>query len=318
MKRIIIVLLCLTLVCSSVGFSIAVTNNTIYVDDDGTADYTSIQDAINMAKNGDTIYVYDGVYRETILIYKPLHLIGESKDNTIINGTNIASFSTISILSPAVTIEDFSIIDNDFTTYGNTLNRVDVLSIKASNCTIKNNDIISNMRFGIHVYLDGDNTHILDNYITALTAGINLDSASHNMVMFNRIVGGKGVHKDNGVQLNGIQTDHSDYNTFTLNHLEGNAYGLSLHHSNYNQFTKNNFINGGTTKKVGDIIITICSSNVYSYLINRNYWENNYWDNYYGLLPFHSVTDHIFPWTIEDFLNIDWEPASEPYDVGEE
>lgn len=318
MKKIIIVLLCLTLVCSSVGFSTAVTNNTIYVDDDGTADYTSIQDAINMAKNGDTIYVYDGVYRETILIYKSLHLIGESKDNTIINGTNIASFSTISIISPAVKIEDFSIIDTDFTTYGNTLNRVDVLSIKASNCTIKNNDIISNTRFGIHVYLDGDNTHILENYITALTAGINLDSASHNMVMGNWIVGGKGVHKDNCVQLNGIQTDHSDYNTFTLNHLEGNAYGLSLHYSNYNQFTKNNFINGGTTKKVGNTIITICSSNVYSYLLNRNYWENNYWDNYYGLLPFHSVTDHIFPWTIEDFLNIDWEPASQPYTVGEE
>jgi len=33
---------------------------TIYVDDDGGADYTSIQDAIDAASEGDTVYVYSG------------------------------------------------------------------------------------------------------------------------------------------------------------------------------------------------------------------------------------------------------------------
>ncbi|HID71741.1 MAG TPA: hypothetical protein EYP29_03235, partial [Thermoplasmata archaeon] len=34
---------------------------TIYVDDDGGANYTSIQDAINHASTGDTVFVYEGI-----------------------------------------------------------------------------------------------------------------------------------------------------------------------------------------------------------------------------------------------------------------
>ena len=35
---------------------------TIYVDDDGGADYTTIQAAIDAANSGDTVYVYSGIY----------------------------------------------------------------------------------------------------------------------------------------------------------------------------------------------------------------------------------------------------------------
>ncbi|MFE3846275.1 hypothetical protein ACFL1L_05415, partial [Thermoplasmatota archaeon] len=35
-------------------------NNIIYVDDDGDADYTRIQDAIDNASDGYTIFVYNG------------------------------------------------------------------------------------------------------------------------------------------------------------------------------------------------------------------------------------------------------------------
>ena len=43
-------------------------NKTIYVDDDGGTDYSTIQDAINAAENGDTIYVYSGKYNEKIFL----------------------------------------------------------------------------------------------------------------------------------------------------------------------------------------------------------------------------------------------------------
>jgi len=62
------------------------TSKTIYVDDDGGADYTRIQDAIDNASNGDTIYVYNGTYFERIKISKTLTLIGENKNSTIIDG----------------------------------------------------------------------------------------------------------------------------------------------------------------------------------------------------------------------------------------
>lgn len=54
------------------------------VDDDGTADYLTIQDAIDHATNGDTIYVYNGTYYEDLYIQCSLSLQGESNKHTIL------------------------------------------------------------------------------------------------------------------------------------------------------------------------------------------------------------------------------------------
>ena len=48
--------------------------NTIYVDDSGGANYTTIQDAVNIANESDTIYVYSGTYNENVEITKDLIL----------------------------------------------------------------------------------------------------------------------------------------------------------------------------------------------------------------------------------------------------
>ncbi|MFA5771401.1 MAG: NosD domain-containing protein [Thermoplasmata archaeon] len=59
---------------------------TINVDDNGGANYTKIQDAINAASPGDTVYVYNGIYNEQITINKAINLTGENSDGTIIKG----------------------------------------------------------------------------------------------------------------------------------------------------------------------------------------------------------------------------------------
>jgi pectin methylesterase-like acyl-CoA thioesterase len=48
----------------------------IFVDWNGTGNYTTIQAAIDNATVGDTIYVWDGEYHEKIIINKTLTLIG--------------------------------------------------------------------------------------------------------------------------------------------------------------------------------------------------------------------------------------------------
>jgi pectin methylesterase-like acyl-CoA thioesterase len=54
--------------------------NTIYVDDDGGADFTHIQNAIDASRNGDTIFVYGGIYNENLVVDKSVTLVGEDKE----------------------------------------------------------------------------------------------------------------------------------------------------------------------------------------------------------------------------------------------
>lgn len=48
------------------------------VSNEDVADYTSIQDAINDANPGDTIVIDAGLYLESLVIDKPVHLVGPS------------------------------------------------------------------------------------------------------------------------------------------------------------------------------------------------------------------------------------------------
>ena len=68
--------------------------HTITVADDGSADFTTIQAAVNSASDGDTVFVRAGIYKETIFIHsngfeKNLALLGDGMDSTIIFGEGI-------------------------------------------------------------------------------------------------------------------------------------------------------------------------------------------------------------------------------------
>ena len=49
-------------------------------------EYSTIQEAINSASEGDTIFIQDGIYYENLQVGK-VRLTGESRENTIINGS---------------------------------------------------------------------------------------------------------------------------------------------------------------------------------------------------------------------------------------
>lgn len=62
--------------------------NMLYVGGGGPGNYTSIQDAIDDANKGDTVFVFDdsSPYKENLVIDKSISLIGENKDSTVIDG----------------------------------------------------------------------------------------------------------------------------------------------------------------------------------------------------------------------------------------
>ncbi|MDD4247620.1 MAG: NosD domain-containing protein, partial [Methanosarcina sp.] len=151
---------------------------TIYVDDDGSADYATIQAAVNYAKEGDTISVKSGTYSGDITITVPnLVLVSSSPYNAIIK----AKGNAFNLDANYITIKNFNIIgpggsgssgiiDNSFF------------------CTIQNNKI-SNFNTGIGVYTgnEGGGGSIINNDISDCDDGILLWSSNDNKISGNRL-----------------------------------------------------------------------------------------------------------------------------------
>ena len=83
--------------------------NTLYVGGNGTGNYSRIQDAINDAVDGDTVFVYDdsSPYVENLVVDKSIHLIGEDKETTIISRKEINY--TIGLFTNGISISGFTI-----------------------------------------------------------------------------------------------------------------------------------------------------------------------------------------------------------------
>jgi len=84
-------------------------SNILYVGGMGPDNYTNIQDAINDANDGDTVFVYSGTYYEHVRIYKSINLIGENKETTIIDGRNETNVTVFSIEANYVNFSHFTI-----------------------------------------------------------------------------------------------------------------------------------------------------------------------------------------------------------------
>ena len=82
-------------------------NTTLYVGGDGPNNYTHIQDAINNASDGDTIFVYSGIYHENIIVDKSIIILGENAEETIIVGNGYEN--VVNITADNAIIKNFGI-----------------------------------------------------------------------------------------------------------------------------------------------------------------------------------------------------------------
>jgi nitrous oxidase accessory protein NosD len=105
--RVLLILMLAAAAVLVVGAGVGAAATTWYVDDGGGADYDTIQGAVDVAGAGDTIYVYDGIYDEHVVISTSITLSGQSESNVTIDGGG--SGDCVQISSSDVVINGFTI-----------------------------------------------------------------------------------------------------------------------------------------------------------------------------------------------------------------
>ena len=150
----------------------------IIVDDDGGADYQTIQDAINASTDGDTVKVYEGVYNEEVVVNKTLTLMGNGSktvvdagsrgDDTIVLQSNWCNISGFNLTTKPMASDYYRVaILSDFNTVSNCLfleKNSEAIKIEGDHNTITNNTISSVLRAPA-VLVQGNVNTIADNVL---------------------------------------------------------------------------------------------------------------------------------------------------------
>jgi len=252
-----VVLVCIILFNTfQTGFSVEIldSNNhliftkdaTLYVGGSGPGNYTKIQDAIDNVSSGDTIIVYTGTYHEGIVIGKTITLLGEDKNTTIIDSTNI-SYVSINITKNAdgVTVSGFT-IESDENYWG----AISIYIVSDNNSIFDN--IMRDYEGIVIEEYEGEvscGNNISNNFISSWRFGIIIESTINNVIRGNYI-----SHE----QCGAIFIEDSQDNMIIDNQLINNYYGLALSYSSHNVVSGNVIQNtqesGISSDGIGNII----------------------------------------------------------------
>lgn len=233
----------------------------IYVDDDfyyprdGTAEhpYQKISEAINLANEGDTIYVFGGTYNETLVINKKISLVGGIDEGPTVVSRNADHRYTVEITADYVTLENFTILDKSHiitSQYGA------LIHVTANNVVLQKNNISYCNLWGVYLDSSDDNT-ISGNLINA-TKGVLVSSSNNNVFSNNNISNSSDA---------AIDLRSSTKNIIYQNRLKTSTFGIYERDCSYTNITKNNI-----TKNVYHGMYTTGERND---VIDRNIFKNN-------------------------------------------
>jgi len=311
---------------------------TLYVGGGGPGNYSKIQDAVDNASDGDTVFVYDesSPYYEHLVVNISINLIGEDKNTTVIDGNNKGAI--IEINKDKVKVSGFTLI-NGGSGIDSEINGHTIISdnhfVNFSFAIMVDSEsfIISNTfrEFFNAIYCHGGRITISDNIIISSTEmhdgwGDIECSGSNNVITNNTIVcegnkdGRKGLCLEDvrnsiikGNEFRGYGGSwscaielllYNRNNIISYNNITNNDCGIDIWiASGFNKITNNNFINNNQDAFP-------------SYLSFNNRWDGNYWDKWIGFkynLSIFQNFPHIIFWLFG--FAIDWHPASEPYDI---
>jgi nitrous oxidase accessory protein len=253
----------------------------VYVDDNNTEGpwdgsyehpYQKIQQGVNVASDGDKVFVFNGIYEEDVTIKKTLKLIGESRENTIIEaeGTGV----TIRDSNGGVTISGFTI-----TMHPNSSSASNGIYIKESNDNIIKDNIIKEIAgprtgaSGVLLYLCCNNT-IVGNTIENISSiwfvknsvGIDIRYSWSNVVTGNLL-----KNNDNGISLWDEYNLCKD-NMVSENVITGSIYGID-YSASYSSNVTNTFYNNDISNNYFGIYLLMWTGN--NMIISNNIHNNN-------------------------------------------
>ncbi|UCH31301.1 MAG: right-handed parallel beta-helix repeat-containing protein [Candidatus Bathyarchaeota archaeon] len=222
-------------------------------------DYSSIQEAIDAASPNHFILVRSGIYTEYIVINKTIHLFGEDKSTTVIegNGTKVL----IQVLANNVTLSGFSLKNAG----------TGILLHDVKNCLVKGNMITNfgifdgGLSSGIGVFVDNcENITLIENFASDFyyhaikffntdksyigknvfiatmrwSQALFLHVSDCNVISWNDVLGLAGMNEG------GIGLLRSNNNTISYNNIFENDWaGISVRLSNYTIVKGNNIAN---------------------------------------------------------------------------
>jgi parallel beta-helix repeat protein len=238
---------------------------TIYVPNN----YTTIQEAIDNATAGDTIYVWAGTYNENVIVNKTVTLIGNGSANTTIDGggTN----NVVTITTDWVNLTGFKVTNSGTSTL--IYPEAGIWLDNVVNVTISNNNC-SNNHNGINIMGESKSNIIKNNLcFNNLKVGILICESDLNKID-NNTCNWNGYY--------GIRVYYGDSNKISNNSCFYNdIYGIYIRYSNLNILNKN-----------------ICNFNNYGGILNSNSISNTIdnsickFNNYPGII-FNSSESNI-------------------------
>jgi nitrous oxidase accessory protein NosD len=238
------------------------------VDDDGSADFHTIQEAIAVSNDGDIIEVKSGTYSGDLNITKSLSLRGQNVKSTIIHGC-------IFVRTSGVMIDSFTLLGfgrwEQLRTFKNgyaisTLSGIphSMGSLQETWGTTISNCIFDNWVIPIAL-MSGDGERVINNTIRNSDGGIDIDTFN-NVIAYNTIsCGGNGIT---------IGDEYVTGNLVSGNHIFGAERGIVI-----NWFNHDNDIVGNTISNCQEGIHLGAVPEGYGPCSNNTIFHNNFINN---------------------------------------
>jgi parallel beta-helix repeat protein len=213
----------------------------LYVGGGGPGNFTRIQDAINNASDGDTIFVYHNRYQECICVAKQICLIGEDRNTTIIDGG--MKGDVVLIFMSSVTVRNFTVINGfkDMMTHGIGVGgqpNISIFDIQIRECIIKNN--YGGIRFN----------NVTDSAVTDCcihnntSCSITIYLSSENIDVNNCLIKDNGDDKQHlgGICIDGIYYQCSNIRITNCTLKNNSNEGISISRSQHIELCNNEII----------------------------------------------------------------------------